>query len=45
MTLGMGAFEILGVTTTFGNARIDDTTRNALDLLQAYGHGEVFGTL
>ena len=42
MTLGTGEFKILGVTSTFGNARIADTTRNALDLLQAYGHGEVF---
>ncbi len=41
MLLNSTAVEVVGVTTVGGNARLADTTRNALRLLQYMGRQDI----
>ena len=39
--LGCGRFEVMGLTSIYGNAGVDQTTENALNLLKAIHHPHV----
>lgn len=41
LALGSGAFDLLGITTTYGNRRIDATTENTLKILELVGRTDI----
>lgn len=41
MALGSGRVEIEALTTVFGNSSVENTTRNALTILEAAGHPDI----
>jgi uridine nucleosidase len=41
LALQAGQFDIMGLTTVFGNTSVEKTTRNALKILELAGHPEI----